>query len=81
MKRLLFIILSLCLLATSFAQNSKGTIQGTLQNSKHEPLAGLTVTLNDNQFATSTDEDGFFIFKNIPTGTYTLKVTRGIKKT
>ena len=74
MKRLLFIILSLCLLATTFAQSNKGTIQGTLQNSKHEPLVGLTVTLNDNQFATSTDEDGFFIFKNIPTGTYTLKV-------
>ena len=52
----------------------QGEISGTISdNITGEPLEGVTVTIPGYDLVTVTDEDGFFVFSDLVTGTY--KVT------
>lgn len=57
------------------AQTNNGTIQGTIQSSRQETLAGISVQLSGIKLGTTTDEDGYFQLKNIPAGNYTLTIS------
>ena len=72
MKPVLIFMLSVLGFASSRAQINNGTIQGSIQNNKQEPIAGISIQVGDTKQGAITDEDGFFIIKNIPAGNYTL---------
>ncbi len=51
------------------------TVQGTVVDSKGNPVSGVTVALeSDTQLTTKTDSAGYFIFKDIDTLTYSLYI-------
>ncbi len=57
-----------------------GTVKGKITDSKTgEPLIGATVTLvgNGKKLTTSVNLDGSYTFRNVPTGSYKLKVNFG----
>ncbi len=61
--------------ATVFGQTT-GTIRGNVFDaSTGEPIIYGTVFLQNTDFGTSTDFDGFFSFGNVPPGDYNLVVT------
>ena len=60
----------------TFAFSQTGTIQGTVYNdSTKEPLAGAEVSIVEIDTRQKTDENGRFVFSDIPAGTYTLITT------
>jgi iron complex outermembrane receptor protein len=65
---LLLVLLALCnpLLAQT------GIIKGSIKSAKNEPLIGINVGLEGTTLGAPTDDNGSFIIKNIPAGTYTL---------
>lgn len=69
---ILFLVLTFSILQ---AQTNNGTIQGNIQNLKKELLSGITVQLANTGMGTVTDEDGFFIIKNVSPGNYTLVIS------
>lgn len=75
MKKVSFIAVLALLINTLFAQTKTGSIRGSVQNIKQEPLAGLTVQLLNTTKSTQTNEDGEFEINNILEGTYTISVT------
>lgn len=71
-----FLFLTLVLLvslssSSQYTQQLRGTVT---DQALKEPLAGATVTLNDSRSVT-TDLQGNFRFKDLPAGTYTLKIS------
>jgi iron complex outermembrane recepter protein len=72
MKQIFILLLSMLALTSLKAQTNNGSIQGTLQNNKQEPIAGISVQIAETKQGFVTDDDGFFIIKNIPAGNYTL---------
>ncbi len=56
--------------------DNKGTISGIALDENGEPLANATVTLSNGMTAT-TDEDGHFVIADVPSGTYTVTITKG----
>ena len=79
----LFLILSLFCASLSFSQASKeavlGQISGTvIDKDQKEPVPYATVIINNSEgklvTGDSTQEDGSFIIKNVPAGTYTFQV-------
>ena len=65
---LLFTLFSLL----SFSQSLSGTIT---DRATHTPLIGADVYIQELQKGTSTDNKGFYTLKNIPAGSYTLRVS------
>src|ERR1700712_5721904 len=49
-------------------------ISGMVKNI-HAPVAGATVILNNRLAVSKTDNNGYFFFKNLPAGNYTLLVS------
>ena len=72
MKRIIAIIFFAIPLLSVQAQHRAGTIKGSLQNPKKEPLSGVSVVLNNHLFNTITNTDGEFVIYNVPEGKYTL---------
>lgn len=67
--------MSLIVSSSIFGQN-QGEIKGIIADQKtEEPLPGATVQLKGTKYGAVTSLNGSFNLKNIPTGTYTLKVT------
>jgi hypothetical protein len=64
---------------TSFAQsNSNGSVTGTITSPDGVPVAGASVGLtgvDGPSHTISTSAEGSFLLKELPSGTYTLKVT------
>ncbi|MES2780417.1 MAG: TonB-dependent receptor [Bacteroidota bacterium] len=50
-------------------------IRGRLVDDKNEPIIGATVTIDQTKFGTVTDADGFYEIKDLPAGTYMIKIT------
>ncbi|MCC9138596.1 TonB-dependent receptor [Pontibacter silvestris] len=71
------LLLALALLTSlaGWAQGRNGSIKGKVQTVTGVPLPGATVVLTETSTATSTDQSGNYILKNIPSGNYTLKVS------
>jgi hypothetical protein len=58
-------------------QEDTGSIVGTVVNSELFAVPGANITLTDpvgKTFATESNQEGKFFFKNVPPGTYTLHV-------
>jgi hypothetical protein len=53
----------------------EGTVTGTITGANGEPLVGATITLSNGMTAT-TDSNGYFAFASVPSGSYTLTVTK-----
>ncbi|NOY06475.1 MAG: TonB-dependent receptor plug domain-containing protein, partial [Chlorobi bacterium] len=56
------------------AQDTK-SIKGIVVNERNEPLAGANVVLLRTRFGAIADEAGKFIIRNVPKGSYTLRVS------
>ncbi|QJD95449.1 TonB-dependent receptor [Mucilaginibacter robiniae] len=69
-KNLLLAFLCACSFFT-YAQNLS-TLKGYLKNNADEPLAGVTVTLQNTTSGTISDDSGFFMLRNLKPGHYTL---------
>lgn len=74
------VLLTLCSISTTFAQNEKGSIKGNLQNEKGIALPAVSIEIKELGKKTIANEAGEFIFKNLSPGTYTLKASHiGLK--
>lgn len=70
------IILSVLLLAFSFASyGQNATLSGKVSDLKGEPLGAATITIRGVNLGGTADQNGNFSIKNIPPGTYTIKVS------
>jgi iron complex outermembrane receptor protein len=77
MKRLIYLLLSLFLVNSLFAQQKNRTeLSGKVIDAKSgEPLAGASVVLADSRTGTATDSNGYYILKNIPVGHTVIEVS------
>lgn len=74
MKTLFCLLMVFWIPAVAFSET--GSIQGTVyNNSTKAPLAGAEVLIVEIDTRQKTDENGTFVFSDIPTGTYTLITT------
>ena len=74
MKTLFCLLLAFWIPAVAFSET--GSIQGTVyDNSTKAPLAGAEVLIFETDTRQKTDENGTFVFSDIPAGTYTLIIT------
>lgn len=84
MRKHFLLILLLAVTGISFSQVSK-LVKGTLIDEKSEKVVeDVTVMLKNNEtkdsFVTTTNENGFFQFKNIPFGNYEFRITDKLYK-
>ena len=74
MKTLFCLLMAFWIPAVAFSET--GSIQGTVyNNSTKAPLVGAEVRIVEIDTRQKTDENGTFVFSDIPTGTYTLITT------
>lgn len=77
MQRTLTIFLILVLLTQQAFAQSTGRIEGRIQSERGEGIAGISVGLEGTSYGSTTDDEGKFLIRNIPAGSYTL-VASGI---
>ncbi|MET0754084.1 MAG: TonB-dependent receptor [Pyrinomonadaceae bacterium] len=71
----------LALSAVAFGQKTTGNIEGTITDPNGAVVAGATVTAKASgtttgfNATTTTDENGYFIFSQVPAGTYEVSAT------
>lgn len=71
-----FLFLAVFLLAgAAVAQAQSGRIQGQLLDSDGHGIEGAAVTIDELDRATVTERNGFYEFRNVPPGTYTVTYT------
>jgi hypothetical protein len=59
--------------ATDKTAETYAEISGTVTNSTtNEPVAGATVMITELERVTTTDDDGYYLYDEVPVGTYTL---------
>ena len=74
MKTLFCLLMAFWMPAVAFSET--GSIQGTVyNNSTKAPLVGAEVRIVEIDTRQKTDENGTFVFSDIPAGTYTLITT------
>ena len=57
----------------SFAGNSSGKISGVvIDKNTRQPLAGVNILVLGSKTGAASDEDGYFLIKNLPPGSYNL---------
>jgi TonB-linked SusC/RagA family outer membrane protein len=61
-----FIFLALCFPKASFAQSTLQTVSGEIKDSKNNPLAGVSVIIKGTTRGASTDANGRFTLKDVP---------------
>ncbi len=83
-QRKIYLLLSLTILfTTSFINNTfaqsdptqKAAISGMVVTADNLPAEGVAVQLMGTDKSTVTSESGFYIFKNLPAGTYSVEVS------
>ena len=63
-----------CLVFLTLMQASGSSIEGTVTDTRSKgPLMGANIMLDDTMLGAASDENGYYIIKNIPIGTYTLR--------
>lgn len=80
MRYALFLLLlhSTCLLILHAKESNDGfgTLRGKVHDSvTKEPLVGVTISLIGTRYGTASDLNGNFIIRNIPSGSYLMKVS------
>lgn len=78
-KKTIFTILLLTLSSfTGFSQNKSNQLKGKITDSNASVISGANVTaqnkVSGKEFRTQTNESGEFIFSELPTGIYSIKV-------
>ena len=74
MKQTAILIILIC--QAFILQAQKGTLQGTILDSKNsDPLIGATVKIVNSDKGTATDIDGFFSIPNIEVGIYDIEIS------
>lgn len=73
MKHCLLLLLTLCYGTFGFAQT--GTISGKVTDENNKPVSGATIILQKGERSTMTNEKGFYEFKSVKYGKYTLTVS------
>ncbi len=77
-NRLVLLLVTACLglamAGSAFAQGT-GTLTGTVKNAKGEPLPFANVVILGSKQGAMTDTDGSYTVKNIPVGTYSVRVS------
>lgn len=78
MKKLLYVLINICLLAGLFTgcekEEHKSTIQGVVTNKETgEPLSGVMLVLLGTELQTTTAQDGSYKFDNVNSGIYMLQ--------
>lgn len=71
MKKIVCSVL-LCASVLFYAQS--GTLSGNINDDSKIALPGAKLTLNPGNIYTTSDDEGNFVFLNVPAGTYTLQV-------
>lgn len=56
-------------------EDEKGIISGRVTTSDGQPAASVTVTLKSTRRSALTNDNGYFIMRNVPVGTYQLEVS------
>jgi outer membrane receptor for ferrienterochelin and colicins len=75
MSKYLFLSL-IVVFGVSVDSHARGTIQGTVvSRDNREPLPGTNILLQGTVLGTTTDMNGMFVLKNIPTGVYSLSIS------
>ena len=75
MKKIITIIILLCAVNTISGQ-TKSTLEGrVICSSNDEPVIMATVAVKELNIWTATTDDGEFVIRNLPSGTFTLVVT------
>ncbi|SVD71228.1 uncharacterized protein METZ01_LOCUS424082, partial [marine metagenome] len=63
-----------CLGFLTLMQASNSSIEGTITDYRSsDPLMGANIMLDGTMLGAASDENGYYIIKNIPIGTYTLR--------
>jgi iron complex outermembrane receptor protein len=76
MKKLVALLLSAILLVTvSFAQKHNGIIKGTVTTSDGKPAEAVSVLIKEKNKGAITDDKGFFEFRRLSPGNYTLVIS------
>ncbi len=76
MKHLLFFAIALFSLTSYGQRKTDSNIVGDVKDSKTgEHIPYINITINNTVIGTTTDATGHYYLKNLPTGTYTLKVS------
>lgn len=76
MKYLLFFAIALFSLISYGQRKTDSNIVGDVKDSKTgEHIPYINITINNTVIGTTTDATGHYYLKNLPTGTYTLKVS------
>ncbi|MEO5967543.1 MAG: TonB-dependent receptor [Ferruginibacter sp.] len=69
MRRVFFLIL----VSIIFSYNSKAqSVSGTIVTVDGSPASQVNVELHDLKMYTTTDDNGYFIFRHVPDGKYTV---------
>jgi len=63
------------LLARADEGKPSGTLQGYVLDRNEQPVEGVTLTLQGTVRQLTTNQKGYFQFRNVPEGTYTLVIT------
>ena len=73
MKKILLLLVS-SILILSACTKSDIRVQGFMKLNTGQPIQGLTVSLQNskNHFETTTDQTGYYMFDNVPVGTWEL---------
>ncbi|MFZ0391543.1 MAG: TonB-dependent receptor [Calditrichia bacterium] len=69
--KFLAIILIIAYLPLSALAQNTGTVRGVVTDASGEPLVGANIYLEGTTMGSSTDSDGTFVIRNVPSGTYT----------
>ncbi len=74
MKRFFLTVILVLTMAGAFAQN--GGVKGKVVSREgREAVGGVKVSIEGTTLTATTDDNGAFIFDNLPGGTYTLPAT------
>jgi len=78
MKKLLAITF-LFILMLSACTKSDIRVQGFMTSTNGQPIEGLTVSLDNDRksFEVTTDQIGYYVFNNVPIGTWNLSIGKG----
>ncbi|MFC4262537.1 TonB-dependent siderophore receptor [Ferruginibacter yonginensis] len=71
-KYIFFVISVLFLQSYAHAQTS---IKGIVLTNDQEPATQVNITLNELKLQTVSNEDGVFVFENVPTGVYNISIS------
>lgn len=75
MKKTIVLLAYLFVFTASQAQIKNIVIRGSIQSTKQEPLPNISVQLENTRFGAVTDDEGAFVIRNVPEGSYTLSVS------